>query len=281
MKRLRARLPLLTLLLFLMAFVQSALGDTVVQIPLGSVLNTRSVTTLTNGALVTWQIGIDGGGNGNGYLTSAASLFKGDKNLKALPDSGKIPGDARHPEVTLNFSNADGAGNQTRYMPGAGEFTFSVPQGKYSKLFLFFTSAEGASSLQLKLTYVDSSETRSVVMPDYYNDIKPDDPVLFYLVKDLPKWNKSNTMTEANHHNIDGIELHPVAGKFLTGVTVSKTAAGYLVFWGATGIATTPVAIVRQSRFPSTRSGRRPDLRFRGKNGKFVTLVGREIPTYH
>lgn len=217
-------------------------AQTVVQIPCASVLNTRSVTTLTDGKLVTWQVGIDGGGNGSGYLTMAASLSVGDKNPHALPDSGRFPADARHPEIVLNYSNADGTGNQTRYVRGAGDFTLPVPAAKYSKLFLYFTSAEGSSSLTFTLDYADAGQaTVNVELPDYYNDLKPDDPVLFYVARDLAKWSKANKMTEATHHNIDGIELRPDAAKTLSSVKIAKTAKGYLVFWGATGIASGPV----------------------------------------
>jgi hypothetical protein len=237
--------PILPLLVSVLATASATLrADTVVQIPVASILNTRSVTTLTEGKLVTWQIGIDGNGDADGYLTRAASLFKGDINLKALPDSGLIPATARHPDVQLNYSNADGTGNQTRYVRGIGEFTVPVPQAKYSKLFLFFTSSEGASNLTFKLTYADSSESVSIVMPDYFDIIPATNATLFNLVLDLPKWNKQNVAVEKTHHYIDGVELHPAPGKVLTEVKVSKTAAkAYLVFWGATGIATTPVAL--------------------------------------
>lgn len=225
-------------------------AQTVVQIPCASILNTRSVTTLTEGKLVTWQVGIDGGGNGNGYLTMAASLFVGDKNPHALPDSGKVAADARHPEIILNYSNANGTDNQTRFVKGAGDFTMPVPAAKYSKLFLYFTSAEGASSLTFTFNYADSThETVNVELPDYYNDIAATDPVLFYVVKDLAKWSKANKMTEATHHNIDGIELKPSQAKALASVKVAKTAKGYLVFWGATGVSAGPVT----ARVPSAR----------------------------
>jgi hypothetical protein len=258
-------------LTFALAFAmpEAVPADTVVQIPVASILNTRSVTTLTDGKLVTWQIGIDGNGTGDGYLTMAASLFNGDRNPKALPDSGRIPADARHPEVVLNYSNADGTGNQTRYVRGAGDFTVPIPPAGYSKLFLFFTSAEGSSSLTFRFTYTDGADSVKAELPDYYNDLRADDPVLFYLVKDLAKWNKQNKMAEADHHNIDGIELHPAAGRTLTGVKVSKTAKGYLVFWGATGLAATPVAI----RSGSGRAAGERDMRS-GKRSGALQLGG-------
>jgi MYXO-CTERM domain-containing protein len=47
-----------------------------------------------------------------------------------------------------------------------------------------------------------------------------------------------NVVAEMNHHNLTGLEIHPMAGKTLTSVQIDKTAPGYFVFWGATGIAT-------------------------------------------
>ncbi|MDB5050229.1 MAG: hypothetical protein JWO30_3300 [Fibrobacteres bacterium] len=277
MKRIPSMIAILTF-----ALQGAAVADTVLQIPVASILNTRSVTTLTDGKLVTWIIGIDGNGTGDGYLTRAASLFNGDVNPKALPDSGRIAADARHPEVVLNYSNADGTGNQTRYVRGAGDFTFPVPAAKYSKLFLFFTSAEGGSALTFLLTYSDGTETVNVSLPDYYNDLKPDDAVLFYLVKDLAKWNKTNKMAETGHHNIDGIELHPAAGKILTDVKVSKTAPGYLVFWGATGIATSPVSLLSGSSRTGEGSGRKGMLRVTGMgiNGPGSGEAGRNAEPF-
>ncbi len=210
----------------------------VIQVNVSSILNTRSITTLTNGSLVTWINGVDGGGASDGYLTMAASLFKGDKNPHALPDSGKIAADTNHPEVMLNYSNSDGKNNQTHFVVGSGEFTFSVPQTNYSKMFLFFTSSEGTSSIQVTLTYADATESKAFVVPDYYTDIPSNDQNFCYLVKDLAKWNKQNVMTETNHHNIDALNVHPNAAKVLTAIKVQKSQAGYMVFWGATGVST-------------------------------------------
>src|SRR5689334_21332135 len=83
-----------------------AQADQVVQIAVDALLDARAVTTLTDGRLVTWTVGIDGNGNSDGYMTAAASKFHGDPaTLKTLPDDGKFQADARHPEVALHFSN--------------------------------------------------------------------------------------------------------------------------------------------------------------------------------
>ncbi|HXI57095.1 MAG TPA: hypothetical protein VNO55_13600, partial [Polyangia bacterium] len=236
----RAVAPMVAWLVAMVAGGAAIAAETI-QIPVDSVLNTRSVTTLTGGALVTWIMGVDGGGTADGYLTSAASKFHNDPPaIKALPDDGRFPADDRHPDIVLHFSNdASAASQQTRFVKGAGEFSFATPAAQYQKLFLFLTSAEGASMLRIVLTYADgTTDVTNQSLPDYYNPIPAGDPVFFNLALNLAKWNKQNTIAETNHHFIDGVELHPTGARVLTDVTVTKGAAGYLVFWGATGVAT-------------------------------------------
>ena len=217
-------------------------ADQVVQIPIDALLNARPVTTLTGGALVTWTKGIDGGGTGNGYETAAASAFHKDAKVNALPDDGKFAANDRHPEVVLHFSNdAPATAPQAHSVNGAGDFTFAPPVATYSKLFLFLTSAEGASSLKVTLSYGATSEVVNITLPDYFDDVKTTDAVVFYLASNMAKWSNQNNIAEMAHHNLDGIEIHPMAGQMLTSVKVEKTAPGYMVFWGATGIATSAV----------------------------------------
>jgi hypothetical protein len=210
--------------------------EKVIQINLDKVLNARSVTTLTNGKLVTWTMGIDGGGIADGYLTMAASQFKGDKNPKALPDNPLFPATDKHPEVLLHYSNSDSVSNQTVAVTVAGSFGFEVPAKHYSELFLALTSAEGASQVKVTLKYTDGSESKSFVVPDYYKDLANEDTNFCYLAHDLAKWGKLNNMTESDHHNIDLLNLHPDPNRILINIRVEKSEPGYLVFWAATGI---------------------------------------------
>ncbi|HVR61321.1 MAG TPA: hypothetical protein VMU50_05445 [Polyangia bacterium] len=215
-----------------------------IQIPVDALLTARSVTTLTNGALVSWTVGVDEGGTGDGFLTAAASKFHKDPaTVKALPDDGTFPADNRHPEIVLHFSNdADPASQQTRPVKGVGEFSFPTPAAQYEKLFLIFTSGEGASALTFTLTYADgTTDVVNQLLPDYYIPIPATDPVFFNLALDLAKWRQTNAVADGAHHFIDGVEIHPAASKVLTGVKVAKTAAAFLVFWGATGIATSSI----------------------------------------
>ena len=64
----------------------------------------------------------------------------------------------------------------------------------YSKMFLFVTSSEGSSSLRVTMTYADSTDVVSITVPDYYVDIPANDPVVFNLASNLPKWTQQNTV---------------------------------------------------------------------------------------
>ena len=113
-----------------------------------------------------------------------------------------------------------------------------MPAATYSKLFLFFNGAAGGTTVDVTLTYSDGTEVQHATLPDYYNDPPANDLVVFHLAANLAKWTMTNTINEADHHNIDGAEFHPAAAKTLTGVTVARGANGNLVFWGATAVAT-------------------------------------------
>jgi hypothetical protein len=211
----------------------------VIQVDVRPILTGRAVTTLTDGKLVPWNKGVDGAGKGDGYMTLEASVSNGDTNARALPGDGCFQANESHPFVRLNFANADGNGMQTRSVEGAGEFSFSVPTNRYQRMMVFMTSAEGPSRLHFKLVYGDGTLTeREVLLPDYYNDAPAGDTNIFSLATNLAKWDASGRMAERDHHNIHGVELQPDAGKALVSIQVGKTAPGYLLFWGATGVTT-------------------------------------------
>jgi hypothetical protein len=212
----------------------------IIQINIDMLLNARPVTTFNNGTLTSWTKGIDGNGDGDGYLILSASIFQGDKNPHALPDNPLIPATAAHPAIKLHYSNKDSASYQVRYVSGIGEFAFALPHKKYSGLYLSLTSSEGPSQLQVILTYKDGTEAKDFTLPDYYNDIVTNDISLSYLVHDLAKWGKENVMAESDHHNIDVLNIHPDAKRVLTSVSVKKNKPGFLVFWAATGTCILP-----------------------------------------
>jgi hypothetical protein len=221
-----------------------ARAETVVQIPLPGLLDARSVTTLTQGNLVVFTLPTDGGNLQNAFATKAVAMLKAKPVENALPDDGKFPANDRHPEVVLNFSNtADAASPQTHLVPLSSMFTFPVPAATYSKFYLFFNGAAGGASVTVTFVYTDGMGTPvTATIPDYYSDPPATGPV-FNLAPNLAKWDKNTAINEANHHNINGVELAPVATKTLASVKVERDAKGNLVFWGATGVATSDVAV--------------------------------------
>jgi MYXO-CTERM domain-containing protein len=210
-----------------------------VQIPLPGLLDARSVTTLTGGKLVVFDLPTDGGNLQNAFATKAVAQMQGKPVENALPDDGKFPADARHPEVVLSFSNdAAATAPQTHLVPPSTSFAFEVPATTYSKFFLFFNGAAGGTTVMITLKYSDGMEIKSAKIPDYYADVPANDPVVFNLATNLAKWDKNTQINEANHHNITGVELVPMVEKTLMQVEVARAAEGNLVFWGATGVAT-------------------------------------------
>ena len=207
--------------------------DKVIQIDVSAILNTRSVTTLTKGKLVTWATGID---KEHGYLTLAASAFMGDQDPHALPDNPLYPANQSHPEILLHYSNDDDTKHQTRCISDSGEFEFKVPLHKYSDLYLSMTSSYGESSLQIELRYTDGVDLKHFVLPDWYKDIPADDPNVSYVAHNMGKWGTKNNLAEKDHHNIDALNIHPDPTRILKGIKLSKPLGGYLVFWAATGV---------------------------------------------
>ena len=207
-----------------------------IQFNINKILNARPVTVLNDGKLVSWTKGIDGNGVADGYLTLSAALFNGDKNPHALPDNPLIAGNDFHPDIILHYSNSGSSRNQACAITGAGAIEFNVPKGKYASVFLALTSAEGPSAIRVMLEYQHDAATAEFIIPDYYQDVRPDDPNITYLAHDLAKWGKKNNMTEKDHHNIDLLKITPNPMWKLKSVRISKTKAGYLVFWAAAGI---------------------------------------------
>ena len=231
-----------TIAMTLVVGMGTAHAETVVQIPLTGVLDARSVTTLTQGNLVVFTLPTDGGNLQNAFATKAVAMLKGKPVANALPDDGKFPANDKHPEVVLHFSNdADAASPQTHLVPVSGMFTFPVPAATYSKFFLFFNGAAGGTTIKVTFTYTDAMDTQNATIPDYYSD--PTDPTVFNLAPNLAKWDKNTTINEADHHNINGVALTTMPTKMLTSVKVERGAEGNLVFWGATGVATSDVAV--------------------------------------
>ena len=213
-------------------------ADHVVQIAVDGVLDGRPVTTLSNGSLVPWTVGID---KDDGYITTAAAQFLKQTGT-ALPNDATFAADATHPEMILHFSNLAGTTTpQARGVAGIAEFEIEVPVAHYSQLFLAVTSSYGDSPLEITFVYSDqTSSAFQFTLPDWGTGgalpTKP--PIFFNLIAGLHKWNRDNASVDTPTHTITCVKLSPESSKDLTRVRVHKDGvAPYLVFWGATGVA--------------------------------------------
>jgi hypothetical protein len=219
-----------------------------VQIDVKDILNARVVSTVTDGKVNKLKIDIDGAG---GHATqSAAELLDPKnpnpaKNAIALPNDGKFPANEKHPEVVLNYKDGDGDANQCRRVTGANEFSFAVPEKKYTQMWLWVTSGQGPSDIHMILTYKDgTTETHDIQVPDWFWELKKDaknpredDKNRCNLALDLSKFSKQGPViqNELRHHSIHGVDAQPNPAKELVKVTVKKEKGGLMCFYGATG----------------------------------------------
>ena len=226
-------------------FWGAASATDTVQVNIKSLLNARSVTTFSNGKLYTWKMGIDGGGTGDGYGTHSAAahltpLYTG----RTLPDSALYPANSNHPKMILNFSNSDSAGFQTHYMKGSDSVTFSVPQGKYSAIYLALMSAEGSTAIKVVLNYSDGPVTSTFTLNDYNQPLVAG---VFHVDSNMQKWSTTNLPCDNPYHNLDGFCVTTNSSKTLDGVKLIKSTVGsYVTLWGVTGVGNDIVTSVSQ-----------------------------------
>ncbi len=235
--------------LFALCLARVAWADTVVQIPIDSLLDARPVSTVTNGVEVPWTAGqgIDGNGGGDGYVTKSVAA-KHNYTGPALPDDGIFPAANGLPEFDLHFADANPATSFQAHNAHAGmaaTIQFAVPQATYSNLHLVMTDSENADMLTVTLTYSDAttSTVGPFTMPDYDQGLPANTKdVTYFSIFSGQKWGPMDTPGDNMGHSITGVTLTPSPTKPLTGVTITKPSDGhYLVFWGAVGIATSPV----------------------------------------
>jgi hypothetical protein len=238
------------------AFATHAAADTVVQLNVDAVIDGRSVSTVVNDVVTPWSAG-DGLDGADGFVTTAVEAIlqtqgktEGGKVGPALPDDGLFPADAagRHPAIQLHFSNAAPTTSpQTHQVPastGPQTFTFAVPEATYSKMFLVLTSSYGVGDLTVTLSYAGgvAPTVMMIQLPDWgVGGAAANDPVFFNLIQGLHKWTATDQEVDTPTHGITGIELTPTPAATLTSVRVAKTNSAQVVFWGATGIATSVV----------------------------------------
>jgi hypothetical protein len=255
----RARILAGVISLVTAAAARTAAADTVVQVPVDSIIDGRTVSTVSGTTITPWSAGqgVDGDGNADGFVTNAVETILatqgktvGGKVGVALPDDGMFPANTRHPAIALHFSNAAPTTSpQTHQIyisatRGPQMFQFDVPQAIYSKMFVIITASEGGAKLAITLNYAGGAApmTQTVMLPDYgIGGAGANDPVFFNLIAGMRKWNATDQEGDTTTHTITGIELNPSATAMLASIKVEKMNGSHCVFWGATGIATSAV----------------------------------------
>jgi len=272
-----------TTLALTLTHASSALAQYVVQIPVDSVLDGRSVSTLTGGVVVPWTAneGVYNDGAGGAYATAAVkAMLAAGAAGEGLPDDGLFPATANLPPFQLHFSNAAPATSpqthQVHITAGPQSFQFAVPPATYSTLYLILTASEGTANITVALSYAGGapSTMMDIMLPDSGIGVQAGGSPHFYLITDTGKWNPADMDVEATGHTIEGIQLTPSATAMLTGVEVTKTNAAHLVFWGATGIATTPVDAGTETPVDSGLSGGGSDDSGAGAEASSGTSTG-------
>jgi hypothetical protein len=227
-----------------------AKADTVVRVPVESLLNARPVSTLVGGKVVAWTSG-QGIDADDGLITSAAEAALGQTGA-ALPDDGTFAADAAHPDIVLHFADGAPASSFQAYeLSAAGNFAFAVPPGAYSSLYLAMTSSYGACTLTVTMMYADgSSSPVTFALPDWGTGqpLPTSPPIFFNLISGMHKWTSQDEQVDAPVHTVTGVVLSADRTKELTGVQVSKPGATQtLVFWGATGLASLAIDAAAQA----------------------------------
>jgi hypothetical protein len=232
----------------------AARADTVVQLNVDAMIDGRSVSTASGGVVTPWSAG-DGLDATDGFVTTAVEQIlqtqgktTGGMIGPALPDDGAFPADMRHPTIQLHFSNAapttSAQTHQLGRTTGPQGFVLAVPPASYSRVFLVLTSSYGVGALTVTLSYAgaDAPTVTNLSLPDWgAGGAAPNDPVFFNLVQGLHKWTSTDDEIDTPTHGITAIELDPTPDATLTSIEVEKTNAAQVVFWGATGVATSAV----------------------------------------
>lgn len=223
--------------LFLAGAASAAAAESVVQLPVDSLLDGRPVSTFTAGSVVRWTAGVD---QHDGFATNAA-IAALKQSGPGLPDDATFPANADHPEMVLHFSNAAAATSQQAHLlASAGSFELELAQAHYSKLYLALTSSSGDAALSVTLDYATGDPTHfDFTLPDWGTGkpLPTEPPIFFALISGLHKWDESDSSVDTPSHALTGVAIAADDTRVLTKLELSKPGADQdLVFWGATGV---------------------------------------------
>jgi len=111
-----------------------------------------------------------------------------------------------------------------------------VPPGNYTQLQLFGLSTEGSTTIDVTLTYADTTTTTATyAIADWFGGTTADQ---FVLVNGLMRIDNTNLSAGGVDNRpipgINGTNTNPNSAKQLVSVKIANTGGGFFVFYGAT-----------------------------------------------
>ncbi len=189
-----------------------------------------------SGVLDPTQNGVDGGGRN--YMTQAVADQIGGGLGNGLPNNGLINNAFLGP-IQLGYSNDDDGNNVIRLTTGqsAQLSLTALDRGNYAGLYLFATSGDGDSTVEVTLSYLDgSTDTQTITVDDWFQDGGELADGVFALIDGLDRTNgPGNGFENSNDPAIFAIQLDSDFSKVLTGLSFSQLTGGVVNIFGATG----------------------------------------------
>lgn len=185
---------------------------------------------IVNGVGMARDIAQDGMDGTRCFITQSAADDLGGAGADGLPDNGFFPANAQHPDVQLGYHDTNDGPNAWQAFGEGDSVMIDVPDGFYSQLFLFGSSAidpglSRFSEAEVKLIYTDPPPTTNgIVIRDWLRrDFLQPPPGEFFLVNGLDRVNADGTgFEDRDDPAIFGQGLNPDAGRVLTAVMITK-----------------------------------------------------------
>jgi hypothetical protein len=225
-----------------------------VQLNPSSVLDEDVIVNCANGVPDTTQSSI--GRSDWAYMTQSYANFIGGGAGPGMPDDGFVPATAVHPDIQLQYNNADYGNNARVIRTDTGSFTFDVPAAYYRFVHVVAVSTEGDSNIQITLNYATGDPVTSsvVLVPDWVSTFAQTADrynLLSGVERAVP--DGAGGFDPVNRFGVFGFRFAADPNRVLASVTVEKTSTNpttptFLVFFGAYGELVSPVPTVAADR---------------------------------
>ncbi|MCA9179338.1 MAG: hypothetical protein KDB14_32995 [Planctomycetales bacterium] len=172
----------------------------------------------------------------NSFMTQSAAALLAPVGVSpnGLPDSGFFPANADHPDLQLNYRNADSGSNVLQLFPGEAA-SVTVSPGYYDTLHLLHFATNGNAPFSVTPVYNDSGQSTpsAFVSPDWFDNVsQAQGPGRHYtLASNLDRYDLLGAVYEdANAFSVFGVAIPLDSQRELIGVDVSGPAGGDAVF---------------------------------------------------